>query len=306
MFDNRNPWNVQYNARSNRSHPPTSPNIAPTPKNESNACSSLRMKRHLHCAEQQRSPSNITKYCTCHEKKFPEHSWNVIFYNAGTIWPWSQNDPRMIRAWNRQSATRLATEVTFRARHEHFLLKNTTFRAPAIIPNFTKCCTCHEKWQLNFTKYCGCHEKWHHQIVHVPRKVTVELHQIMHLPQKVTLELHQKSAPATKSDTWTSTILWLYFSLLCYSLILYWSITWLNYCLTELVLDWTITWLLQYLTKLVLDWTLFYYSLTLLFSYSSILLFYDSLLYYSLTLLFFTLPVVPHKAVAEASKIGNL
>ena len=26
------------------------------------------MQRHLHCADQQESPSNITKYCACHEK----------------------------------------------------------------------------------------------------------------------------------------------------------------------------------------------------------------------------------------------
>ena len=76
-------------------------------------------------------------------------------------------DPRMIREWSEQhpsrkpsAATRLATEVTFRARHEHFLLKNTTFRAPAIIPNFTEYCACHEKWQFNITKYCACHPKW--------------------------------------------------------------------------------------------------------------------------------------------------
>ena len=44
----------------------------------------------------------------------------------------------MIRAGSDQgmkpsSATRLATEVTFHAHHEHFVLKNTTFGAPAII-----------------------------------------------------------------------------------------------------------------------------------------------------------------------------
>ena len=72
---------------------------------------------------------------------------------------WSEHDPRMIRPWNRQSATRLAPEVTFHAHHEHFVLKNTTFRALAIIPNFTEYCACHEKWHLNFTKYCACHEK---------------------------------------------------------------------------------------------------------------------------------------------------
>ena len=62
------------------------------------------------------------------------------------IRPWSDHDPRIIRPWNRQSATRLASEVTFRTHHEHFLLKNTTFRAQSYIQTFTKCCACHEKW----------------------------------------------------------------------------------------------------------------------------------------------------------------
>ena len=77
-------------------------------------------------------------------------------------------DPRPFREWSehdpirfRQSATRHATEVTFRAPEERFVLKNTTFRAPAIFPNLTKYCACHEKWHLNFTKYCAYHEKWH-------------------------------------------------------------------------------------------------------------------------------------------------
>ena len=84
----------------------------------------------------------------------------------------------MIREWTRQSATRRANDVTFRAPDEHFLLKNTTFPAPAIFPNFTKYCACHEKCHLTFTKYCACHEKgsW---------------------PSPST-------APVTKSDTWPS------------------------------------------------------------------------------------------------------
>ena len=78
------------------------------------------------------------------------------------------DDPRMIRPWSEhdptmktQTATRLASEVTFRAPQEHFLLKNTTFRAQSYIQTFTKYCACHEKCHLNFTKYCACHEKWH-------------------------------------------------------------------------------------------------------------------------------------------------
>ena len=170
-------WNVIYSARSNRCHHPTSPNTAPATKNDSTALSSSHMKRHFQCAEQQVSLSNLAKYCACHEKwhckiskKISKNRWNVIS-NAGPIRPWSEHDPRM----KTQTATRLATEVTFRAHHEHFLLKNTTFRAQSYIQtftkycacqekchlNFTKYCACHEKWHLNFTKYCACHEKWH-------------------------------------------------------------------------------------------------------------------------------------------------
>ena len=66
MLDRRHIWNVIYNARSNRCHHPTSPNTAPATQNDSHAWSSSHMKRHLQCAEQQVSPSNLTKYCACH------------------------------------------------------------------------------------------------------------------------------------------------------------------------------------------------------------------------------------------------
>ena len=67
MNDPPHMWNVIYNARSNKSHPPTSPNTAPATQNESHDWSASRMKRHLQCAEQAKSPSNLTKYCACHE-----------------------------------------------------------------------------------------------------------------------------------------------------------------------------------------------------------------------------------------------
>ena len=112
-------WNVIYNARSNRCHYPTSPNTAPATKNDT-----ARFQR--------KSPKTG-------ETSFPMRGR-------------SENDPSMIREWSdhdpttkTQTATRLATEVTFRAHHEHFLLKNTTFRAQSYIQTFTKCCACHEK-----------------------------------------------------------------------------------------------------------------------------------------------------------------
>ena len=228
MLDPGHIWNVIYNARSNKCHPPTSPNTAPATQNDSHAWSSSHMKRHLQCAEQQVSPSNLTKYCACHTEWLAclivvtyETSFTMRGATGVTIQPhqilrlprkitlqhFCENfrkrmkrhfqcgaDPTMIRPWNRQSATRLATEVTFRAHHEHFLLKNTTFCAQSYTPTFTKYCACHEKWHLNFTKVLHLPRKVTlelHQVLHLPRKVTLELHQVLHLPRKATLELHQ-------------------------------------------------------------------------------------------------------------------
>ena len=67
MIDPRHIWNVIYNARSNRNHNPTSPNTAPATQNESHDWSASHMKRHLQCAEQAMSTSNLSKYCACHE-----------------------------------------------------------------------------------------------------------------------------------------------------------------------------------------------------------------------------------------------
>ena len=68
MIAVRRIWNVIYNARSNRSHPPTSPNTAPATQNDCDDWSASHMKRHLQCAEQRESQSNFTKYCACHAK----------------------------------------------------------------------------------------------------------------------------------------------------------------------------------------------------------------------------------------------
>ena len=75
--------NLIYNARSNRCHPPTWPNTAPTTKSDTHSSSSWhmkphlqcaeeqvsQMKPHLQCAEEQVSQSNLTKYCTCHAER---------------------------------------------------------------------------------------------------------------------------------------------------------------------------------------------------------------------------------------------
>ena len=112
MTDPCHIWNVIYNKRSNRQHPPSSPNLylprkrlswlmlithemsftmrgateatlqhqqilcLPRKKN-SHDWSWSHMNHHLQCAEQQMSTTHITtKYCTCHEKWL---SWWILF-----------------------------------------------------------------------------------------------------------------------------------------------------------------------------------------------------------------------------------
>ena len=239
MIDPCHTWNAIYNARSNKCHCLNSPNIAPATKNESHDWSLSHMKRYLQCAEQRVSLSKLTEYCACHAKwlskisdKFLENSWNVIS-NARPIRDRSETVPRPFRPWNRQSATCLATEVTFHAHHEHFVLKNTTFRAPAIIPNFTEYCACHEKWHFNFTKYCACHEKWH-----------LNLLRLWHLDWAMTW--------LSYDHDWATT--WLSYDLT--ELLLDWAMTWLSYDW----LDWAMTWLSYDLTELLLDWAMTWLS----------------------------------------------
>ena len=189
MIDPHHIGNVIYNARSNKSHPPTSPNTAPATQNESHDWSASHMKCYLQCAEQQESPSNLTKYCACHGIW---HAWllPVTYETSSTmrgatrstvqphqilrlprkmrhvqraadptmVRPWSEHDPTM----NSSSRIRPFAEVTFHALEMHFVMKIITFRAPAIYPNLLKKCgTCHEKWHCNITKCCACQEKWH-------------------------------------------------------------------------------------------------------------------------------------------------
>ena len=210
MLDRRHIWNVIYNARSNRCHHPTSPNTAPATQNDSHAWSSSHTKRHLQCAEQQVSPSNLTntapatqndstalssshmkrhlqcaeqqvslsnltKYCACHEKwhckiseKISKNRWNVIS-NAGTIREWSEHDPRMIRPWSdHKNANRNPPRNRgyFSSSPRAFSIEKCNVSRPILHSNI-------------------------HQVLRLPRKVTLELHQILRLPRKVTLELHQ-------------------------------------------------------------------------------------------------------------------
>ena len=194
MTDPCHIWNVTYNARNNRCHPPTSPNTAPATQNDCHDWSSSHMKRYLQCAKQHVSSSNITEYCACHanwllklSQKFPENCWNVTS-NAGPIREWSENEtvtpqpasqPRLLFA--------LATSI-FYWKIQHFALRlsfqispNTapatesdSSTSPNTAPATKRDChdwsSSHMKRYLqcaeqqmassNITEYCACHANW--------------------------------------------------------------------------------------------------------------------------------------------------
>ena len=320
----RDIWNVIYNARRNMHHLPTSPNAAPATKNDAHHWLPWHMQRHLQCAEQQASPSNLTKYCACHAKlhskireKFAENSWRVNS-NAGTIRTWSDHDPNM----NSSSRTRPFAEVTFHASETHFVLKITTFRAPAIYSNFTeycachekwhsditkyctchekwhsditKCCACHEKWHSDITKYCACHEKWHWTVTWLDSYLLFDLNCVF---TKLLLDWAVWAVTSLLLLAWAVTWLISYFTavpwLSCYftELLLYWTVTSLSCYFTELLLYWAVNLLSCYCTELLLYW-----AVSLLSCYFTELLLYwaatwlncyltELLLYWTVTLL---------------------
>ena len=99
-------------------------------------------------------PSNIWQ-------KFAENSWNVIS-NARPIRDRSENDPRPFPSVRNPPRNR-----------GYFSRSGGT--------------VCIEKYNISRSGYLS---KFH-QVLRLPRKVTLELHQVLRLPRKVTLELHQ-------------------------------------------------------------------------------------------------------------------
>ena len=210
MIDPHHIWNVIYNARSNRHHPPTAPNTAPATQNECHDWSASHMKRHLQCGEQQASTSNLTKYCACHVKCIaclirityetsftlrratsinliphqilhlpckmhlmidPHHIWDVID-NAESNRHHPATSPNNARATQNESHDWWASNLT------HHLQ-----------------CAEQQASPPNLTKWCACHAKWISWLIRITYEtsftmrgatgITLQPHQILRLPRKM-------------------------------------------------------------------------------------------------------------------------
>ena len=182
MLNPHHIWNFIYSGRSNSCPPPTSPNITPVTQKDWHVESSSHMKPRLQCAEQQVSPSNVTKYCVCHKKlqckifeKIFKNRWNVIS-NAGPIWEWSDHDPTMKPAVRNPPHNRGYFSISPRA----FSIVKYNVSRSILHSNLHQVLHLPQKVTLEL-----------HQIPRLPRKVTLAFHQVLRLPRKVTLELHQ-------------------------------------------------------------------------------------------------------------------
>ena len=193
-----NTWTSPSTAPATKSDTWTSPNAAPATKNESCAWSSLHMKPHFQCAEQQVSLSNLTKYCACHEKwhckiseKIFENMWNVIS-NAGTIRAWSEHDPSMIRPWKRKPQPASQPRLLFELSTSIFYWKIQRFA-----PNLTF------KPSPN-TAPATKSDTWPSPSTAPATKSNTRTSPSTAPATKSDTWPSPSTAPATKSDTWTS------------------------------------------------------------------------------------------------------
>ena len=238
-----------------RLSPKMSRSAAPATQNECHHWSASHMKRHFQCAEQVKSPSNLTKYCAYHE---------ILKLKISADTPWML--PPIERRF--EDIRRYPTIIRTQNRHLAPAASGTL-----LVPSWRRFCIV--KYNISRPGYLPkCHE-----VLRLPRKVTRQPHQILRLPRKMNVDFTELLL------YWSVTLLIYYFA----ELLLYWSVTLLIYYFTELLLALTVTLLICYFTDLLLYWTvtllicyftdlLLYRSITLLNCY-----FTDRWLYWSIT-----------------------
>ena len=177
------------------------------------------MKRHLHCAEQQKAASNFTKYCPCHAKWI---SWLIrIAYEtsftmrrATDITLQLPQILRLPRKMNLMIDPHHIWNVIYNARSNSQHPPTSPNTAPATQNESHDWSTSHMNRHLqcaeqqaapsNLTKYCACHAKWMSWLSHITDETsftmrgatgnTLQPHQILCLPRKmnVMIEPHHR------------------------------------------------------------------------------------------------------------------
>ena len=212
MIDPHHICNVIYNAWSNRHHPPTAPSTAPATQNESHDWSASHMQRHLQCAEQKASPSNLTKYCACHAKWI---SWLIaLTYETSFTMRGATGislRPHQILRLPRKMNLMIAPRHIWNVIYNAWSNRHHPPTAPNTVPATQNEChdwscspmkrhfQCAEQQESpsHFTKYCACHAKWISCLIRITYEtsfpmrgatgINLQPHQILRLPRKIAL-----------------------------------------------------------------------------------------------------------------------
>ena len=190
--------------------PPTSPNTAPATQNASHDWPASHMKRHLECAEQAKSTSNLTKYCPCHAKWI---SWLIrVTYEtsfrmrgASKVNLQPHQILRLPRKMHLMIDPRHTWNVIYNARSKQSQPRTSANTAPATqneshdwsAPHMKRHFHCAEqaKSTSNLSKYCACHAKWIPWLIRVTHEmsftmrgasnVNLQPQQILRLPRNL-------------------------------------------------------------------------------------------------------------------------
>ena len=195
MLEPRHIWNVIYNARSNKCHPPNSPNTAPATQNEGPT-----------------SGKNLLKTA---ETSFPMRGRSETA--PSRIWDRSENEPVPP-----QPAAQLQWGYFSRSGRALCIDKHNISRSgylSKLHQDFAEYCACYEKWHLTFTKYIAPATKsntWPSPSIAPATKSDTWPSPSTAPATKSDTWPSPSIAPATKSDTWPSpsiapAITWLYY-----------------------------------------------------------------------------------------------
>ena len=157
------------------------------------------MKRHLQCAEQQESPSNFTKYCACHAKwmssvirvtyetSFPMRGASKVTLQTHQVLRLPRNSEFKISA---RSPWIASAKIKTIRRHSEDIPRTSEHEIVISHPPLRRPDSSHLGGAFCMEKYniwrSGYQSKFH-EVLPLPRKVTLQLHQILRLPRKMHL-----------------------------------------------------------------------------------------------------------------------
>ena len=276
-------WNVIYDAGSNRTYTPTSPNTAPAKQNDTHDWSCSQMKRHDNARINSTHPPTSPNIAPATQNDMPKYEENVlktveaVIYNARPTRPWSEHDPSM----KLQNWTRPFGELTFLP-HQHILywkLQHFALRLSIlqISPNIAPAKKSDSPRSPNVAPATKSDTPTSPNFAPATKSDTATSPNAM-LATSSDAPTSPNSVPATESFIAELLLCWTVASLSCYftELWRYWAVILLNcYCT---VFFWTVTSLNCYFLELLLDWTvtelLLYWTVTLLSCYFTELLLY--------------------------------